>query len=114
IANAKGVFGEELLGAFRSGEREYMHITVNEHEQRFGLQESVVAEQLFQSSEHAADDLFRPAHSLHPSAQMAAPTRGPWNLGLMRMVLIKDILQIPALSLLQYGSSQAGLYGAGL
>ncbi|GKA89298.1 nuclear pore complex protein NUP160 isoform X2 [Tanacetum coccineum] len=44
-------------------------IIISEHEQCFGLQELVVAEQLFQSSEHDADNLFRLAHSLYPSAK---------------------------------------------
>ncbi|GKG46879.1 hypothetical protein Tco_0504076, partial [Tanacetum coccineum] len=35
----------------------------------FGLQESVIFE-LFQSSEHATDDLFLLAHSLYPSAEV--------------------------------------------
>ncbi|XP_024959556.1 nuclear pore complex protein NUP160 isoform X1 [Cynara cardunculus var. scolymus] len=39
------------------------------YEQCFGLQEAFVAEQLFQSSEHSADDLFWLAHSLYPSAK---------------------------------------------
>ncbi|KAJ9550716.1 hypothetical protein OSB04_014761 [Centaurea solstitialis] len=41
----------------------------NGYEQCFGLQEAFVAEQLFQSSEHSADDLFWLAHSLYPSAK---------------------------------------------
>lgn len=43
---------------------------VRELEQCFGLHELYVAEQLFQSSEHAADDLFWLAHSLYPSAKV--------------------------------------------
>ncbi|PWA68371.1 nucleoporin [Artemisia annua] len=39
------------------------------NEQIFGLQESVISEELFQSSEHAADDLLLLAHSLYSSAQ---------------------------------------------
>ncbi|KAK1430067.1 hypothetical protein QVD17_12562 [Tagetes erecta] len=40
-----------------------------ELERCFSLHELFVAEQLFQSSEHAADDLFWLAHSLYPSAK---------------------------------------------
>ena len=47
-----------------------MNIIVSEHEQYFGLQESIVAEQLLQNSEHAADDIFRLAHSVYPSAKV--------------------------------------------
>nr|GEW94264.1 hypothetical protein [Tanacetum cinerariifolium] len=45
-------------------------IIISKHEQCFGLQELVVAEQLFQSFEHDADNLFRLAHSLYPSAKV--------------------------------------------
>nr|GEW15144.1 hypothetical protein [Tanacetum cinerariifolium] len=54
---------------------EYLHITVSGHEQYFGLQESVVAEQLLQNSEHGADDIFWLAHSVYPFAKEQFSTR---------------------------------------
>ncbi|PWA38312.1 Nucleoporin Nup120/160 [Artemisia annua] len=62
-----------LSGPTETGD--HMHIIVSEHEQYFGLQESVVAEQLLQNSEHAADDIFWLAHSVYPYAKEQISTR---------------------------------------
>ncbi|KAI7734640.1 hypothetical protein M8C21_024531, partial [Ambrosia artemisiifolia] len=60
-----------------------------EFEQCFGLQESFVAEQLFQSSEHAADDLFWLAHSLYPSAKEQMVSRVTSIF--LRMLFLPDV-----------------------
>ncbi|KAK9076950.1 hypothetical protein SSX86_005285 [Deinandra increscens subsp. villosa] len=60
-----------------------------EFEQCFGLQESFVAEQLFQSSEHAADDLFWLAHSLYPSAKEQIASRV--SSIFLRMLFLPDV-----------------------
>ncbi|XP_076919952.1 nuclear pore complex protein NUP160-like [Bidens hawaiensis] len=60
-----------------------------EFEQCFGLQESFVAEQLFQSSEHAADDLFWLAHSLYPSTKEQIAPRVTSIF--LRMLFLPDI-----------------------
>lgn len=60
-----------------------------EYEQCFGLQESVVAEQLFQSSEHAADDLLWLAHSIYPSTKEQIASRV--SSIFLRMLFLPDI-----------------------
>ncbi|KAM0016260.1 putative transcription factor WD40-like family [Helianthus debilis subsp. tardiflorus] len=60
-----------------------------EYEQCFGLQESFIAEQLFQSSEHAADDLFWLSQSLYPSAKEQIASRVTSIF--LRMLFLPDV-----------------------
>ncbi|KAD4179671.1 hypothetical protein E3N88_28262 [Mikania micrantha] len=79
ILKEDGLLLHNILGPSEGGE----------FEQCVGLQESVVAEQLFQSSEHATDDLYWLAHSLYPSTkeQIASSVTSIF----LRMLFLPDV-----------------------
>ncbi|XP_071736992.1 nuclear pore complex protein NUP160 isoform X2 [Rutidosis leptorrhynchoides] len=60
-----------------------------ESEQSFGLQEATIGEQLFQSSEHASEDLLLLAHSLYPSAKDHIAARV--SSIFLRMLFLPDV-----------------------